>query len=601
MGAIELFTAFVFIIPYNILGIDLANQLILVAGSAYILAFRKKIRPDRLFAAMLSIIAVSFVLTAFSAGGIMGSIGGLAGYLNIPVYYLVVKSLKDSREKVFASMYCSVVLVAFLAVLIEGILMDRRIQGSFTYSNSFALLLLAAVFISGFIPSRKTFAFGGILLFSGIFFTGSRTTIFLTVVYLIVRLLLKAGAERVFWDIYDFSGALLLYLSSQYSKLAIFILFAALLLLRNYLKRKKADLSWLRMPNLIKGALLAACIAACAVILAVSGTSLGVRLGTVSLNTGELQERFVIFQDAFRHVVKHPLGSGINSFEYLQYLEQSAFYDVRFIHDSILQIAYDLGVVPALSAVVLLVAGIIHVYKSKATDRYFVCIFLLMLIFHSLLDFDFSFSTLSILLMMLFVFWETAPSANAGTTKPAALWISGAGLALGFYLAVCSLTVFAADSFASRDDCSNAISMAELNSRITFGNARTHTLIAQYYRQLAVSPANGEPDRSLLEECKKHLAIAERLNPLDVRIKINMAFILSGLGEIENADAYYSESIKNQRFNPGLYDAYFEFLASEKPEKIKWLEEYKAQSGLLLNSRAVFLKDQITPAVTESR
>ncbi|MHB8062516.1 MAG: hypothetical protein ACYDG2_07780 [Ruminiclostridium sp.] len=594
MELIYIFIAFIVMIPYNILGIDFSNQLIFFVGGLYLLFNHKAIKPNKAFWAMTMVIAFSFLGSLFYTKDFMTCLNGLANYLNIPVYYLIMKSLVSRKEKIFISIYYSTIIVVSLSILIEGILLHKRIQGNFTYANSFALMLLSALFLSNFLPPKTMFRFGNILIIWGIFFTGSRTTIFLMVAFLVVKYIICSKDERFFWDLYDLAGAVILYISSKYFGIFSVILLIAVVMLRSTLDRKKVQIRWLKLAYFSKIIISIVSISICFLSLELFNTNMGSRLVEVSYNSGVLQERFIIFTDAFKHILLNPFGSGINSFEYMQYINQTAFYDVRFVHNSILQTSYDIGVIPMIMFVTLLAYGLIKIIKSNTSGRNLSSILIVFIFLHSLLDFDFSFSTISIVLIMIYAFWGTTPAVVKLPSKKVVSWLGSTCIALGLYLLVCSLTLLASQRFSTKYDYSPAIYLASFNSKITYRNANTQSLLAQYYKQLADSNDNREMVQNYLIECNNHLTEAEKLNPSDVRIKINMALTLSRLGDFKTADNYFVKSIKLQKFNPDLYYLYNDFLKDENPEKVKWLEDYKRQNILLLNPRAVYLPNQLS-------
>ena len=73
-------------------------------------------------------------------------------------------------------------------------------------------------------------------------------------------------------------------------------------------------------------------------------SNLYTRITSISFYSEELQERLIIIDDSWKSLITKPLGLGPTSFQYLQYYFQSAFYDVKYIHSSPLQVGFDLGI-----------------------------------------------------------------------------------------------------------------------------------------------------------------------------------------------------------------------------------------------------------------
>lgn len=107
---------------------------------------------------------------------------------------------------------------------------------------------------------------------------------------------------------------------------------------------------------------------------------------------GEWLSRMVYYQDGIHLVASHPAGLGYLGYWYSQPAWQTAFYDTRFVHCSVLQYAIDIGVIPAL-ALAGLGAALLISRKTPLMEK----IVLALVCGHSLIDIDLEY------LLLLFV------------------------------------------------------------------------------------------------------------------------------------------------------------------------------------------------------
>jgi hypothetical protein len=122
---------------------------------------------------------------------------------------------------------------------------------------------------------------------------------------------------------------------------------------------------------------------------------------------GEWLSRLIYYQDGLRQIAARPFGWGYLGYWYSQPAFQSACYDARFIHNSILQYALDIGVIPAL---MILGLGLMLIFSRQTPlmEK----IILTLICGHSFIDMDLEFSVL------LFIICLTIRPAAKFTAKP---------------------------------------------------------------------------------------------------------------------------------------------------------------------------------------
>lgn len=108
-------------------------------------------------------------------------------------------------------------------------------------------------------------------------------------------------------------------------------------------------------------------------------------------------ERLLYYTDAFHYILKHPFGKGAYAFYFAQPAFQSAYYYAIDVHCDLLQYAIEIGVIPA----VLFVAVVIKQLCSKQNSvlQKFV---ILTIVLHSLVDYDLQFISILFVLLLCF-------------------------------------------------------------------------------------------------------------------------------------------------------------------------------------------------------
>ena len=107
---------------------------------------------------------------------------------------------------------------------------------------------------------------------------------------------------------------------------------------------------------------------------------------------GTFYGRILYWKDAIRILLRFPFGLGYQGWNYLQGVIQHGVYHVRFIHNDLLQLLVDYGIVAGVAVIYL----IVYLWNHDGTEK-LVCIVLL---FHTLFDFDLQFQYMLILLTM---------------------------------------------------------------------------------------------------------------------------------------------------------------------------------------------------------
>lgn len=298
-----------------------------------------------IFAAVLM-----YALTAFWGVDSGMSAVGAAKMTGVLAFALILMQLEEpQRERLF---FCipaagaAMTLIGAAALpfpaLREFFWTDsRRLGGFFQYPNVFALFCLLGFLILA--ERQRKGSVCMLLLLAGILLSGSRSVFFLT-----------AGA----------------------------VFFAAVFDKGN---RKKM------------AALFLLCVVFAAGYVAVSGRTQNIgRFFTASFSASTLLGRLIYAQDAFRLLLRHPFGLGYLGYYYMEPEIQTAVYSVRFVHNDILQLALDIGILPCLFFVFVFLKNIISKRNS-----FYRRLMLAVMGAHLLLDFDLEFMSLWYALVLL--------------------------------------------------------------------------------------------------------------------------------------------------------------------------------------------------------
>lgn len=119
------------------------------------------------------------------------------------------------------------------------------------------------------------------------------------------------------------------------------------------------------------------------------------RLRAITLSSSSLNGRLLYYLDGAEMLLRHPLGVGYGGYLYLQPLEQTGVYTLRFIHNEYLQAALDGGVLAG-----VLLAGLMAalLFRKGAPLRERAVVFAIAA--HCLIDFDLHFTAVVFLLLL---------------------------------------------------------------------------------------------------------------------------------------------------------------------------------------------------------
>lgn len=305
---------------------------------------------------MILLWAFSYFLTVFWSVDTELAWLGFLKFLTVPIFLILMmqyefsKAQKDKWFDAVAKIGAIMVLIILGVSLFERIttgevkmfFYNNRLSGFFDYANSFALFLLIGIIIIGFKENIKILDLCVMnLLLVGILLTNSRGVIVFTGITYLLILIFNSKARK-----------------KNFINLGIMAVIGLVLLFTGEI-----------------------------------GSGIINRLSTISIYSGEWILRLLYYKDALNFIPDNIFGHGYMAWWYMQKGFQTGVYDAQFVHNGLIQVALDAGVIATLLIVVTFVMGFFN-KKVFARDR----VLMLIILGHSLMDFNMEFLAITLVL-----------------------------------------------------------------------------------------------------------------------------------------------------------------------------------------------------------
>lgn len=396
-----IFLILLLVFPYNITGFNFGNLIIMFLGIIFLLV-SKKIMGNICLILIMIFYALSGIISVLFIDASINSISGLSTYFAPIIFYLIWNNIlnrEDSEGETILKYIVYILGISSLVfILIQCEIKNLRVYGNVSYANTYALILLIGIYLNTIVNDRKYKNIIEIIFFIGIFATGSRTTIACLIVYITLRNLINKRINIKETGLNISLSVISFILIDNYIGIVIFAL-PILFIAGKWIYNKKISKFIVLIPMILS-----------VFMFIITPNYIINRLSNISLTQGTLQERFIIFEDTLKCIINKPMGYGINTYENTILSNQSAFYGVKYSHNSILQVGFESGVLASIALLVLFIVSLIVILKgNKLKDGTIVfCIIFL----HSLLDFDFSFVLIIALWMLVVVINEEKNKNN---------------------------------------------------------------------------------------------------------------------------------------------------------------------------------------------
>ena len=273
---------------------------------------------------------------------------GFFKFLPFPLYLIYLEQKEIDREKILQTLPAIGTILTVLTYVMSRfevfdlVQVEGRLGGTFLYPNTLAIFLLVCLLIAlGNVGKKDYFEllYAAILLF-GIYVTGSRTVYVITGLALIATVILS-------------------------------------------------DLGRVRKILI--------CLAG-AVAVGVAAVVLGGRLGEISLNSSTFLGRLLYYKDGLGILLKHPFGLGYHGYYFVEKQYQTGVYNVLNIHNDVLQLILDIGILPAVFFFGVFIYYIVRAFRQKQKRN---GVILTALLLHILFDYDMQFLAILFILILL--------------------------------------------------------------------------------------------------------------------------------------------------------------------------------------------------------
>lgn len=334
-------------------------SLFLIAGLLFYIRDNRALRYKLNYVSItVCLISVFYFLSAFWAIDYgMALIGGFK-FLPLLLFLCVLyqeKEIVPAIKKWLPDIAAVLTVVSAIGMCIpetNSILhVAGRLAGTFQYPNTFALFLLVTeILLLGQEKIEKKECLVLVILLTGIVLTGSRTVFVLTILINVLMLFFR--------------------------------------------KNKKTKIA-------LGSCLLAGIIIVVAYELVSGESGIVERLSSISFEESTFLGRLLYYQDAIPLILKNPLGLGFMGYYYMQQSIQTGVYSVMYIHNDFLQILLDIGWIPLLALMGVIIKSLLN-KKIPLHER----LIILVIALHSCFDFNLQFVSIFCLLI-LFLDYDT--------------------------------------------------------------------------------------------------------------------------------------------------------------------------------------------------
>ena len=341
-------------------------SILCLSGIIYKIIKNRTIRiPTGKNIVFLLIYLFSFLIVEFFA--VDKGMNILAFFKNLTILLFVILYLQFNTDKdvevskKFKDRLCCIPYSACITVMISLLLMinpnsdvfyNNRLQGIWNYANSYGLFLLIGVFV---LANKEKLTWRDYIVFAilliGILLTNSRAIIILTLITIITCIFTnKINCKKIIIVAICFS-----------------LLFGGVYLFSKMEKRVNKDM----------------------------------------LESSEFITRLLYYHDAIKIIKDNPLGIGYDGWYYKQVEVQTGVYDTKYVHNSILQVLLDVGIILAIALSLMLIMTFFS-KKQNAISR----IIMILILGHSLIDIDLEYIYFIILITMFVDFKGVAIKMN---------------------------------------------------------------------------------------------------------------------------------------------------------------------------------------------
>ena len=404
---------------------------------------RKKleIRLNLLTVSVFTIVGFYALTMLWAIDSGMAFIGFLR-YLPLLVYVILLAESEKSKKlfEILPYFIGAITLGSGVLSLIPPLksvfLVSERLAGFFQYPNTFALVILVGELLLLTKTRFKSLDFITLaVLIGGLLYTGSRTAFILFLVSNFFMILINASKKM----------QILIFSASAVVVLAVVVV----------------------------------------AVLGPSGNVLS-RYLKIGLTQSTFVGRLLYVADALPLVLKYPFGMGYMGYQFVQGAIQTGVYNVSYVHNDFLQLALDIGVIPA----VIFLAAVVRFFFKKNIDVSNKIIVATMAL-HSMFDFNLQFVGM-FMLFLLFLDVQDGKLITLNNITPVKM-LAPVLAALNIYMCIsCALSQFTAYEAADAMypyHTRNKLLMLEKQTDVTAANEIADEILKQnthYYAPYSI-------------------------------------------------------------------------------------------------------------------
>ena len=542
--------AIIFLAPYKYLEQDNVNGMLFGIIVVIFIFILKDIKLNRRYGICLSIMAVISILSLAITSLTVESLQGLSLYLSFFLLYLIFVQFKEKEEDVLKiTTYIMAVNCVFYMIIqgayFNGGILEGRIDGNIGYANTYALMMLIALYFNNIREKDSVKGILDLLFIQGVLLTGSRNTLLYLGIFALADAIYKKKKTEKISLIMIFNCILgeLIYLIISKLRLGGVLIIPIILIFYFFYvdesNRKLINiLTFISIPAGFIGIFL-------------MESNLASRISAASLNSNELQLRFGYLEDVISYIFKNPFGGGLNTYMYNQGSFQTGFYDVRYVHNSFGQVLYDMGFIGLIAFTALFITGVLVILKGKNKNKFYYLFLYLTVYMHSILDFDFAYLATFLVIAMIAAF--SGEVDIVFEKKLSCLKVITA--ISGVYLFFITIMYCVADRELFYGNYTRAVKESEILSKVTMKDNSGKLIIFHGMRSLYYDTGDIEYLKSavkVLEESKGKNRKSYVYNKL--------ASAYEELGNIDKSSEYYEKELDLQKHTKYVYDSYCDML-----------------------------------------
>ena len=224
------------------------------------------------------------------------------------------------------------------------------------------------------------------------------------------------------------------------------------------------------------------------------------RITRISFSESTLVGRLLYAQDALPLLLKHPFGMGYMGYYYVENSIQTGWYSTMYVHNDLLQLGLDIGIIPMLVYLFAVARGLLcrNVELSRK-------VMILVLFLHGLMDFDMTFSIMMLIMLMMLDQVKLDKLKVIKWPKTVYTAIAGVFIVLGAYMCIPTIAKFADNDQLAKDtypwyteaklklisESSDLDQVDRLSSEVL---AQNKTCALAYYAKAMVANCNNKYD-----------------------------------------------------------------------------------------------------------